>query len=90
MLKKRFNQIKELAQQEALICDEFKGLAFIAEELGELAKDLIENNKEHARLEAIDIMIYATFLFYILGGNETELDYRLKRQISKRKQIIKE
>lgn len=82
-LRKRFQQIKELALTEAQTCDDFKALAFISEELGELSQDLLENQREHGRLEALDVLIASAAMFFRLGGSDDEIDYRLKRQLRK-------
>ena len=57
--------------------------ACTTEEVGELAKDIVDNDLEHAQYECIDIVIAAMATFYSLGGTNNLINKRMKRSLEK-------
>ncbi len=62
---------------------EFRSLAYLTEEVGEVAMDLVDGDLEHGRLECIDTAVAALGLYFALGGTKDELKARTKRQLKK-------
>lgn len=82
MKKKHLDKIKKLV---TIWRDEnkFKDVAYIMEEAGELAKDILEGDLEHAKSEAVDVVITGLGAFYSLGGVNSEMDKILTKQLRK-------
>lgn len=57
--------------------------ACTTEETGELAKDVVDGDLEHAKSECIDIVIAAMATFYSLGGINSLINKRIKKQLEK-------
>lgn len=82
MKQKHLDKIKELTKISR-DKNRFRDLGFLMEEVGELAKDLVEGKLEHAREEAVDVLITAVSCFYSLGGTEDLMDRVLSKQLKK-------
>lgn len=62
---------------------EFRSLAYLTEEVGEIAMDLVDGDKTHGKLECVDAAVAALGLYFALGGTKEELKKRTRRQLKK-------
>ncbi len=81
--KDQFKQLAKLGQLESQRNDACHSLAFIVEEVGELAKDLVEGDLGHARQESLDVAIAAIGTFYALGGTDKYMEKHVGKQVRK-------
>jgi hypothetical protein len=83
MIDKHLKEIERLGKADLKRGDEFRSLAFITEEVGEIAMDLVDGDKAHGKLECVDVAVSALGLYFALGGSKEELDKRINRQLKK-------
>jgi hypothetical protein len=93
-LEKLANETKKVAVHTVwtdghpLMLSQHKMLANMAEEVGEVSKDLRKGNIPHAQLECIDVVVAALGTFYALGGSDETLRARWDRSNNKWKKNI--
>lgn len=81
--KDQFKQLAKLGQLESEAHQILVSLAFIVEEVGELAKDLAEGDLRHAKQEALDVAIASLGSYYALGGTDKYMEKHVEKQTKK-------
>lgn len=88
-----FNKIKKLAKKQRLSQGQVHNIhldmSYITEEVGELAKDLVDGDLKHAKDEAADVAITALSMYSRLGGSYDELNKIIAKQLKKWERSIK-
>lgn len=87
-MERHLSKIEKLAKSES--SNIFRGLAYITEELGELAKDLLENKNVHAKQEALYIVLASLGVYYQVGGSNKFLKRHFDKQIKKWSKTLNE
>jgi NTP pyrophosphatase (non-canonical NTP hydrolase) len=83
MKKSLLDKTKRLTKIDNKHKDLFRACACITEEVGELAKDLVDGDVKHAKDEAVDVIITGLSMFYALNGKNAELEKIMSRQLNK-------
>lgn len=86
-MEKLFKKIASLVEEERHQQEEVGNLhldmSYMTEEVGELAKDLVDGDYKHAKSEAADVVVTAFSMFRRLGGDYAELEALMKKAIKK-------